>query len=79
VRRVASVIRLRPEKEAEYRALHAHAWPGVLDTLRESVRYSISCAEFSGIRFRMIVRSFSTELSEVFCLVHPPFRSFPCL
>jgi L-rhamnose mutarotase len=33
VRRVASVIRLRPEKEAEYRALHADAWPGVLDTL----------------------------------------------
>jgi L-rhamnose mutarotase len=31
---VASVIRLRPEKEAEYRALHAAAWPGVLDALR---------------------------------------------
>ena len=30
MRRVASVIRLPPEKEAEYRALHAHAWPGVL-------------------------------------------------
>ena len=35
VRRIASVIRLRPEKEAEYRALHADAWPGVLgDTAR---------------------------------------------
>jgi len=33
-RRVASVIRLRPEKEAEYRALHAAAWPGVLATLK---------------------------------------------
>jgi L-rhamnose mutarotase len=43
VRRVASVIRLRPEKEAEYRALHAHAWPGVLDTLRAAhvTNYSI--------------------------------------
>jgi L-rhamnose mutarotase len=35
VRRFASVIRLRPEKEAEYRALHADAWPGVLAKLRE--------------------------------------------
>jgi L-rhamnose mutarotase len=43
VRRVASVIRLRPEKEAAYRALHAHAWPGVLDALRAAhvTNYSI--------------------------------------
>ncbi|MDT0410205.1 MULTISPECIES: L-rhamnose mutarotase [Streptomyces] len=34
VRRFASVIRLRPEKEAEYRALHADAWPRVLATLK---------------------------------------------
>jgi L-rhamnose mutarotase len=34
VRRVASVIRLRPEHEAEYRKLHADTWPGVLDALR---------------------------------------------
>jgi L-rhamnose mutarotase len=33
--RMASVIRLRPEKEAEYRALHADAWPSVLAKLRE--------------------------------------------
>ena len=33
VRRFASIIRLRPEKEAEYRALHADAWPGVLAAL----------------------------------------------
>jgi len=41
--RYASVIRLRPEKEAEYRELHAAAWPGVLDRLqRSNVRnYSI--------------------------------------
>jgi L-rhamnose mutarotase len=40
---VASVIRLRPEKEAEYRALHADAWPGVLATLRaaHATNYSI--------------------------------------
>ena len=43
VLRFASVIRLRPEKEAEYRALHAAAWPGVLAALtRAHVRnYSI--------------------------------------
>lgn len=43
MRRIASVIRLRPEKEAEYRALHAEAWPGVLDTLRGAhvTNYSI--------------------------------------
>jgi L-rhamnose mutarotase len=33
-RRVAAVIRLRPDKEAEYRALHAGAWPAVLAALR---------------------------------------------
>jgi L-rhamnose mutarotase len=33
-RRVAAVIRLRPEKEAEYRALHAAVWPQVLATLK---------------------------------------------
>jgi L-rhamnose mutarotase len=43
VLRFASVIRLRPEKEAEYRALHADAWPAVLAALsRAHVRnYSI--------------------------------------
>jgi L-rhamnose mutarotase len=33
-RRIAAVIRLRPEKEAEYRALHAAVWPAVLATLK---------------------------------------------
>jgi L-rhamnose mutarotase len=43
MQRFASVIQLRPEKEAEYRALHADAWPGVLAALkRANVRnYSI--------------------------------------
>jgi len=43
MRRIAAVIRLRPEKEAEYRALHAQAWPGVLDMLRAAhvTNYSI--------------------------------------
>ena len=43
MRRIASVIRLRPEKEAEYRALHGAVWPGVLATLRTAniTNYSI--------------------------------------
>ncbi|MGW7578456.1 L-rhamnose mutarotase [Streptomyces sp. NPDC054765] len=36
VSRFAAVVRLRPEKEARYRALHADAWPGVLAALREA-------------------------------------------
>lgn len=34
--RHAAVIRLRPEKEAEYRSLHAEVWPDVLDMLRRA-------------------------------------------
>jgi L-rhamnose mutarotase len=36
VERHASVIRLRPEREAEYRALHAEVWPRVLDRIADS-------------------------------------------
>jgi L-rhamnose mutarotase len=36
VKRYAAIIRLRPEKEAEYRALHAAAWPGVLATIKRA-------------------------------------------
>jgi L-rhamnose mutarotase len=33
MRRMGLCNRLRPEKAAEYKALHAAAWPGVLDTI----------------------------------------------
>ncbi|MFJ6572336.1 L-rhamnose mutarotase [Streptomyces sp. NPDC091292] len=36
MQRFAAVIRLRPEKESEYRALHAAAWPGVLAALKRA-------------------------------------------
>jgi L-rhamnose mutarotase len=41
--RIASVIRLRPEKEDEYRALHGAVWPSVLAALRTAnvTNYSI--------------------------------------
>jgi L-rhamnose mutarotase len=51
VRRFASVIRLRPEKEAEYRALHADAWPGVLAKLREARIRNYSIYLRDGILF----------------------------
>ncbi|HEY0804845.1 MAG TPA: L-rhamnose mutarotase [Pseudonocardiaceae bacterium] len=43
VKRVATVIRLRPAAEAEYRRLHADVWPAVLRAIAEcNVRnYSI--------------------------------------
>ncbi len=43
MQRIASVIRLRPEKEAEYRDLHEAVWPSVLATLRAAnvTNYSI--------------------------------------
>lgn len=34
MRRIAMVIGVKPEKLAEYRALHADPWPGVLAALR---------------------------------------------
>ncbi|MFB7312174.1 L-rhamnose mutarotase [Streptomyces sp. NPDC056192] len=36
MQRFAAVIRLRPEKEPEYRELHAAAWPGVLAALKRA-------------------------------------------
>ncbi|KAH9930942.1 rhamnose mutarotase [Fomitopsis serialis] len=32
-KRVCQIIKLKPEAEAEYKALHANAWPGVLAAL----------------------------------------------
>ena len=34
--RHAAVIRLRPERADDYRRLHAHVWPDVLDQIRRS-------------------------------------------
>ena len=36
MKRVASVIRVHPDKEADYRALHAAVWPRVLEVLSEA-------------------------------------------
>ncbi len=34
MKRYGSVIKLRPQKEQEYRRLHAEPWPGVLAMIR---------------------------------------------
>jgi L-rhamnose mutarotase len=36
MQRLGSVIRVKPEKLAEYKTLHAAAWPGVLKRIYES-------------------------------------------
>lgn len=43
MRRIANVIRLRPEHEAEYRRLHEAVWPDVLAQIARSniTNYSI--------------------------------------
>lgn len=53
VRRFGSVIGLNPEKERQYRELHAHAWPDVLKRLRQSHlrNYSIYVTELDGKRY----------------------------
>ena len=47
VQRYGMVIGIRPEKIAEYKKLHAHAWPGVLSKIKKChIRnYSIYFAE----------------------------------
>ena len=35
MRRMGMLIRLRPERVAEYRALHREVWPAVLEKIRE--------------------------------------------
>ena len=53
VKKVASVIGLKPEQEHFDRALHANVWSGVLERLRKSnvVNYSIYIAELGGQKY----------------------------
>jgi L-rhamnose mutarotase len=63
VRRVASVIRLRPEKEAD-RALHADAWPGVLDTLRAANMTNYSIFLRNGLLFSYLEYAGDDDLAD---------------
>ncbi len=53
MKRMAWVIRVRPEKIEEYKALHADVWPGVLKMIREcNIRnYSIFLREPENLLF----------------------------
>jgi L-rhamnose mutarotase len=51
VRRIASIIRLRPEHAEEYRALHVTAWPGVLAALTRAHVRNYSIFERDGLLF----------------------------
>jgi L-rhamnose mutarotase len=53
VKRFASMIELRPEKEQYYRELHARVWPSVLARLKKSnIRnYSIYVAQIGDKRY----------------------------
>ena len=51
MRRIAAVIRLRPEHAEEYRALHATAWPEVLAALTRAHVRNYSIFERDGLLF----------------------------
>jgi len=51
VRRIASVVRLRPEKADEYRRLHAAVWPEVLAALKRAHIENYSIYEHDGLLF----------------------------
>jgi len=51
MRRVATLIRLRPDKEQEYRRLHADVWPGVLDRMTRSNIHNYSIFLRDGVLF----------------------------
>lgn len=49
--RFGSVIRLRPEKEQEYIALHADAWPAILQRISDSNIRNFSIYLHDGLLF----------------------------
>lgn len=51
MQRVAQLIRVKPSKLEEYRALHADAWPEVLDRLRASHITNYSIFHHDGLLF----------------------------
>ena len=53
VKRYASVIELRPEKEQYYRKLHADVWPGVVAAIKKAKirNYSIFVATVNGKKY----------------------------
>lgn len=68
VQRHASVIRLRPEKEADYRRLHAQAWPEVLAALGRAHVCNYSIFLHDGLLFSYLEYSgtdYEADMAEV--------------
>jgi len=66
--RFASVIKLRPEKEAKYRELHAAVWPGVLDALRRAHIRNYSIFLRDGVLFsyfEYLGEDYEADLAEI--------------
>ena len=66
--RYGSVIKVRPEKEEEYRRLHAAPWPGVLAVIREcNIRnYSIYLKDgYLFSYFEYVGTDFATDMARM--------------
>lgn len=51
VRRVAQVVRLKPEAYAEYKRIHASVWPEVLATIEKANIRNYSIYHWDGLLF----------------------------
>jgi L-rhamnose mutarotase len=45
MQRFAAVVRLRPEREAKYRALHAAAWPDYSEVISGAEQFTIALGQ----------------------------------
>lgn len=72
MRRIAAVIRLRPEQEAEYRRLHAAVWPAVLDTLRAANITNYSIFHRDGLLFSYMEYTGTDFAADSACIAADP-------
>lgn len=70
--RFASVIRLLPEKEAEYRALHAEVWPGVLAALKAAHVRNYSIFLRDGVLFSSLEYTGSDYVADMAAVAGDP-------
>ncbi len=70
--RFASVIRLLPEKEAEYRALHADVWPGVLAALKAAHVRNYSIFLRDGVLFSYLEYTGSDYVADMAAVAGDP-------
>lgn len=70
--RFASVISLLPKKEAEYRALHAEVWPGVLAALKAAHVRSYSIFLRDGVLFSYLEYTGSDYATDMAAIAADP-------